>query len=202
MPSAAVKPVTLPTLEQIPTTACSARYPGSKISMVVVHRWGVSNWKSEAIDGVIGYFRNPANQVSSHIVYAGEQGKDAGRCVQMVDLVDKAWTEAAFNSVAVSVESSDRLWVGDDIAGLHRLARIVGWLLLHANPDGPLPPVDLEGTAVLTGRGFTRHGALGVNGGGHPACPTTSPHDPKWMLFKGLVKQEYDRGAFRTVWAK
>jgi hypothetical protein len=189
--------VTLPDLEQIPTTACSARRVGSKISMVVVHRWGVAAWKSEAIDGVIGYFRNPANQVSSHLVYAGEQGPDAGRCVQMVPLAQKAWTEAAFNSVGVSVESTDRVWLGDDLAGLHRLARIVGWLLHHHG----LPAVDLEGAAVLNGKGFTRHGALGVNGGGHPACPTTSPSDPRWVQFRKLVKDEYLRDSYRKVWA-
>src|SRR6266516_3956250 len=166
--------VVLPKLEWHPTTAYSARHSGSKISMVVVHRWGVSAWKGERIDGVINYFMNSANQVSSHLVYAGEQGPDAGRCVQMVKLADKAWTEAAFNSVGVSIESSDRIWLGGDSAGLHRLARIVGWLLKEFR----LPAVDLEGASVLDGKGFTRHGALGANGGGHPDCPTSSPNDP------------------------
>lgn len=190
--------VTLPKLEQIPTTACSARHAGAKVSMVVVHRWGVGAWQSERISGVVGYFKNPANQVSSHLVYAGEQGPDAGQCVQMVPLAKKAWTEAAFNSVGVSVESADRIWLGNDDAGLHRLARIVGWLLHHHG----LPAVDLEGEAVLNGRGFTRHGALGLNGGGHTLCPTATAQDPRWRSFRKLVKAEYDRGGFRRVWAQ
>ena len=45
--------VTLPKLEQHPTQACSDRRAGSRISMVVIHRWGVANWKSERIQGVI-----------------------------------------------------------------------------------------------------------------------------------------------------
>ena len=117
--------------------------------------------------------------------------------VQMVKLADKSWTEAAFNSVSVSVESTDRIWLGDDLAGLHRLARIVGWLLHHHD----LPAVDLEGEAVLNGRGFTRHGALGVNGGNHPLCPVPSANDMRWLLFRKLVKDEYQRGAYRKVWA-
>ena len=197
MPTTTTTRVVLPELEQHPTQACSDRHTGSKISMVVIHRWGVSQWKGERIDGVINYFKNPANQVSSHLVYAGEQGPDAGRCVQMVPLAKKAWTEAAFNSVGVSVESSDRLWLGDDLAGLHRLARITGWLLHHHG----LPAVDLEGEAVLNDRGFTRHGALGMNGGGHTLCPTATPTDPRWLLFRKQVKAEYDRGGYRTVWA-
>lgn len=192
------EPVTLPPLEWRPTAAYSQRVPGSRVAMVVVHRWGVSAWRSERIEGVVAYFENPSNQVSSHLVYAGEQGPDAGRCVQMVALEAKAWTEAAFNSIGVSVESSDRLWLDGDERGLHRLARIVGWLLRHFE----LPPRDLEGDAVLHGRGFTRHGALGVNGGGHPDCPTSSPHDPVWHRFAGLVGDEYRRGGYRERWAR
>lgn len=190
--------VTLPKLEWHPTTACSNRAAGSKVAMVVVHRWGVGAWQSERIDGVINYFMNPASQVSSHLVYAGEQGPDAGRCVQMVRLADKAWTEASFNSVGVSIESADRIWLGKDDAGLHRLARITAWLLQHHG----LPAVDLEGAAVLHGKGFTRHGALGANGGGHPFCPTSSPDDPRWRLFSSLVGSEYARGRFRKTWAR
>lgn len=166
--------------------------------MVVIHRWGVSRWVGERIDGVINYFLNPANQVSSHLIYAGEQGKDAGRCAQMVPLAKKAWTEAAFNSVSLSVESADGIWLGNDLDGLRRLARIVGWLLWKHD----LPAVDLEGDAVLHGKGFTRHGALGVNGGGHFFCPTSSPDDPRWKLFVSQVQHELTRGNFRKEWAQ
>ena len=191
--------VVLPPLEWIPTQAFSQRHAGAKVSMVVVHRWGVSNWAGERIDGVVNYFKNPANEVSSHLIYAGEEGPDAGRCVQMVRLADKAWTEAAFNSVGVSVESSDRIWLGHDVAGLHRLARIVGWLLKHHG----LPCRDLETPhSVLYGRGFTRHGALGQNGGGHLFCPVASARDPVWQTFVGLVHMEFKRDNYRKHWAR
>lgn len=166
--------------------------------MVVIHRWGVSNWKSERIDGVINYFMDPKHEVSSHFVYAGEQGPDAGRCAQMVPLAEKAWTEERFNGVGVSIESADDIWLGTDDDGLRRLARITAWLLWKFQ----LPAIDLEGEAVLSGRGFTRHGALGTNGGGHPFCPTSSPSDPRWKLFVGQVKHEVARGGLRKVWAK
>lgn len=192
-------PTTLPKLEWHPTLACSARRPGSHIAMVVVHRWGVADWQHERIDGVVRYFKDPAHQVSSHLVYAGEQGPDRGRCVQMVALADKAWTEAAFNSVGVSIESSDRIWLAGDDAGLARLARITAYLLHRFK----LPAVDLEtAKQVLNGRGFTRHGALGANGGGHPFCPTSSPRDPRWRRFATLVEQETARGGFRRSWAR
>lgn len=190
--------VTLPELKWVPTNACSNRYPGAKVSMIVVHRWGVANWASERIDGVVNYFKDPRHQVSSHLIYAGEQGPDAGRCVQMVPLARKAWTEAAFNSVGVSIESSDRLWLGKDDAGLRRLARIVAWLLQHHD----LPAVDLEGAAVLHGKGFTRHGALGANGGGHTFCPTASADDPRWRLLSHFISLEHQRGGFRKTWAR
>lgn len=186
--------ITLPDLTFPWTEAYSSRQ-GSPVRMVVLHTWGVHDYEHESIDGVVAYFRDLSHEVSSHLIYAGEQSEQAGRCCQVVRLKDKAWTEAAFNRVAVSIECSDRIWLGLDLYGLYRVARMTGWLLHKFN----LPPLYLKGAAVLEGRGFTRHADLGVNGGGHPLCPTTDEH--RWNLFCERVSYEYHRGGYRASWA-
>lgn len=187
--------ILLPELEAIWTPAKSSRQ-GASVRMVVMHTWGVAAWRSERAQGVVNYFMNPANEVSAHLIYAGEAGPDPGRCIQMVRLADKAWTEASFNRVAVSVECSDRIWNGNDPVGLHRAARICGWLLQHYG----LPPLYLSGASVLQGKGFTRHGELGENGGGHLNCPTPAGA-PTWQRFCQLVAAEHKRGEYRRAWA-
>lgn len=194
--------VTLPTLEQIPTAARHARrepYRRPHGRLVVVHRWGVARWQAEDIGGVINLFLNPDNEASSHLVYAGEDvGPDSGRCVQMVQLADAAWTERAWNDDCISIETGDAMWLGHDPEGLHRAARIVGWLL----KSNGFQPVWVHGDTMLGNpgtTGFTRHADLGAKGGGHTSCPTTDHN--LWQAFISLVQFEYNRGQYRPVWA-
>lgn len=184
----------LPAITWTPTTAFSSR-GGRKVETAFAHRWGVSDWRHERIQGVINTFQNVANQASSHIVYAGEVGFDAGECVQMVRLADKAWTEGAFNSEGVSVELGDAMWLGADPEGFCVAARIFGWLLKHC---------DLNNQWVKDphthNTGISRHGDGGVDGGGHTSCPTSDLE--LWGQFVARVKAEYKRGGYRTVWAR
>lgn len=184
-------PATLPRLEWQPSRAFSSRN-GFRPQLVVVHRWG-----GGSLQGVESWFDNPSHQVSSHLVYAGEHGPNAGRCAQLVHLADKAWTEAAWNEHSVSIECADAVWVGDDEAGRLRVARIVAWLLHHL----AAPPTWCYGRDLLTkGTGFCRHADLGVAGGGHLQCPTTDVE--LWLDFCESVLGEYLRGGFRSHWAR
>lgn len=184
-------PVILPKLHWDPTAACGQRH-GAKIKIVPVHRWGVTfaGYPAERLSyqGVIREFKNPANEASAHFVYPGSAVPND--CTQMVSKADFAWTEAAYNPVAVEVESADAIWVGGDTEGMEQLARIIAFLL-HENH---LPPV------WSTHEGFCRHGDLGQPGGGHLQCPTT---DMKlWKKFAGLVQKEAVRGDFLAHWGR
>lgn len=182
--------IILPELDFAFTPAASSRH-GEQVRLVWVHRWG-----GGSIDGVKSWFMNPDNDVSAHIVYAGEIGKDRGRCLQMVRLADKAWTEAAYNASGVSIECADAMWLGKDPAGLARTARIVGWFLKKYK----LPATYVDARHISSGRGFTRHADGGLAGGGHTSCPTTDM--ALWHRFVQMVQAEVAKGGYRTNWAK
>lgn len=181
----------LPDLEFVPTRAYSSR-GGIRPSLVVVHRWS-----GGTLQGVESWFENPADQASSHLVYAGEAGPNAGRCVQMVKIADKAWTQSGFNPWGISIESADAIWVGDDVDGFERLAHIVAWLCHHYNiPGTAVQHPDLHHSPS----GVCRHGDLGAIGGGHTSCPTTD--NVQWNHFMALVAGELRRGGFRPEWTR
>jgi hypothetical protein len=184
--------VTLPTLEFAFTEACSSRH-GTPVRLIWLHTWGTPGG---VIDGVKNFFMNPAHDVSAHFVYAGEKGKDKGRCIQMVHMADKAWTEAAYNSSGISIECADPIWQGKDPAGLARVARITGWLLKRYQ----LPAQYVDHNHISSGRGFTRHADGGLAGGGHTSCPTTNM--ALWHSFVQMVQHEVAKGGYRTNWAK
>lgn len=187
----AIGTVTLPHLEEELTRAQSSRR-GHRPGVVFVHRWG-----GGSLAGVLAEFLNPANEASSHFVYAGELGHDAGRCVQMVPLAAKAWTEANYNPIGISIECADAIWLGKDPHGFARTARIVGWLLRHEG----LPDRWLSASALAAGgRGFCRHADGGSAGGGHTACPTTDLE--LWHQFVERVRGELAHGGYRDVWAR
>jgi hypothetical protein len=138
---------------------------------------------------------NPKNEASSHFVYAGEIGHDAGQCVQMVALKDKAWTEAAFNSEGISIECADAIWLLHDPKGFARAARITAWLLQHEH----LPGAWVRDPHTHA-KGLARHADAGSAGGGHTACPTTDKE--LWIQFVSRVKAELAHGGFRADWAR
>lgn len=183
--------IELPDLDWRPTKACSDRH-GSKVTRVVVHRWGVrfTTEKAEAATylGVIRFFSNPANSASAHIVFPGSAVP--GKATQMVPWGKLAWAQAAYNATSDEIESADACWVGHDMTGLAVLARIVAFRLKKRG----LPPVWSHE------RGFCRHGDLGAAGGGHTACPTTDL--AAWRHFNRLVQTEYHRGGFRRTWGR
>lgn len=185
------EPTTLPPLTMLPSGNCSTR-GGRTARLVFVHVWGGGTF-----DGVCSWLRNPESQASSHIVYAGERGPDAGKCAQLVPFKLKAWTECELNPVGLSIESADAIWHGQDVHGFERLARIVAGLC-HYHLDA-CRPVGAQGI-VAGSHGFTRHADAGALGCGHLSCPTTDLQ--LWRQFSELVVSEYRRGGFRPTWGK
>jgi len=181
--------LTLPTLDQHLTGNSSSRF-GAPIQKVWVHRWSGGTF-----GGVESWFENPSSQASSHIVYAGEVGRDKGRCAQMVPYSRKAWTEAFYNRTGLSIECADAIWLGHDPGGFARAARIVAFLL-HNNG---LPANWIHGLTFAR-KGFLRHADGGQLAGGHTACPTTDL--ALWEQFVGRVKGELAHGKFRNSWGR
>lgn len=179
--------LTLPKLE-IHLTGNSSSRLGAPIQKAWVHRWAGGTF-----DGVESWFDNPHSDASSTCVYAGEVGRDAGRCAQMVRYSRKAWTEAFYNKTGVSLECGDAMWLGHDPEGFARAARIIAFWC-H---DFDLPPNWVH--RVTFGRkGFLRHADGGQLAGGHTSCPTTDLE--LWVQFVGRVKDEHKFGHFRKVW--
>lgn len=186
----------LPSLVWTPTEAKGPREHGATVETIFEHRWGIATPGTESIDGVIREFLDPSKQASAHIVYGGEVGQNAGRCVQMVPLSEKAWTEAADNSEGVSIECADPVWLGTDPHGFARLARITGWLCGHLG----LPAVWVRAPHVSHAHGISRHADGGYPDGGHTSCPTTDKE-----LFEQFVERvaaEVKHGGYRDHWAR
>ena len=186
-----LRPDVLPSLLWNPTAACGDRH-GQAVELVVVHRWGVRFTTEQAeqasYHGVVNWFRDPSHRASAHVVYPGAAAP--GEATQMVGWNQYAWAEAAYNPIAVEVESADAIWLGHDPEGFAQLARIVGFLLTMYG----LPPVWSHR------RGFCRHADLGAAGGGHTECPTTDVSI--WRHFVRLVQHEHARGGYRHSWGR
>lgn len=111
-------------------------------------------------EGTVNWAQNPNARVSYYFVVA----KD-GRIAQVVDLDDKAWTQAAGNRRWVGVEHEG--FVPDALtpAQLQSTARIFAWL--HETYGIPLQITD----DPVNGRGLGWHGMGGDAWGGHQSCP-------------------------------
>lgn len=184
-----------------PNTGRRGSHP---LELVVVHRWGVrvttETAEAASYQGTVNWLSNPVSKVSAHLVYPGSAAP--AEATQLVSWRDYAWAEAAYNPVAVEVESADAIWVQladgkRDEAGMAGLARMVAFLLasgggLERPTAKALPPV------WSSSQGFCRHADLGAAGGGHTSCPTTDIG--LWRHFVSLVQAEYARGGFRPSW--
>lgn len=191
-------PVGALTLPELETHWTAAYTPGRgrPIEDVFLHRWGITAVQSESIRGVIAEFLEPRNGASAHLVYAGERGPDAGRCVQMVRFTDTAWTEAADNREGLSIECGDRIWLGLDPRGFARAARITAYLCHRFK----LPGQWVQHPHTSHAHGITRHGDGGAADGGHTLCPTTDRE--LWLQFVSRVNAEIRHGGFRPSWGR
>lgn len=113
------------------------------------------------VNAIVSLFDRPAFAASSNYVIDRE-----GNCALIVRESDKAWTQAAFNPVAISVEqiNTGRETSYAGRAGLAKLASVISdstrrWEI-------PLQQGAVNGCTV-TRPGVIDHGALGACGGGH-----------------------------------
>lgn len=168
---------------------------GRRARLVFVHVWGGGTF-----DGTVAWLRNAHvgdRRASSHAVYAGEHGADAGRAAQLVPWDQKAWTQCELNPVALSVESADAIWHGHDPAGFARLAVIVAGLCTHELDA--CRRVDAHG--IVAGvHGFAFHRDGGALGCGHLSCPST---DAELLAqFSARVVAEFRYGGFGPKWGR
>lgn len=179
----------------------SDRSFGRAAEIVFCHRWsggsfdGTVSWlcKGDSAPG-----ESDGSQASSHVVYAGEHGPDAGKAVQLVPWSRKAWTECDLNSLGLSVEFGDAMWLHQDPEGFARGARLVA-LLCHLHG---FPGRWVRGDALLHGsaKGIARHADGGRLGCGHTSCPTTDLD--LFGQFAERVTLELRHGDFRNSWGK
>lgn len=113
------------------------------------------------VNAVVSEFDTWAFQASSNYVIDGE-----GNCAYIVRESDKAWTQAAYNPLAISVEviNSGHESRYIDPAGLARLALVASDALCRWEI-----PVQQGATSggTVTKPGIVDHASLGVVGGGH-----------------------------------
>ena len=113
-------------------------------------------------EGTISWCNNASSSVSCYFVV----GKD-GRCAQLVDLNNRAWTQSAGNAEWIGVEFEGFGDRGEALTDqqLNVAADIFAWL--HQTYNVPLQITnDPRG-----GRGLIYHGAGGKEWGGHFGCP-------------------------------
>ncbi len=157
-------------------------------------------WGGGSFDGTVGWLCQTANErarVSSHIVYAGGFGPDAGRAVQLVPWAEKAWTECDLNPVGISMECADAIWQGHDPVGFAVSARMTA-LIIHLHGWQPrwVRGADLFGSS----QGHTRHADAGSLGCGHGYCPTTDLD--LYEQFHERVVAEFRYGKFRKKYGR
>lgn len=113
------------------------------------------------VNGVVALFNRPSFAASSNYVIDGE-----GHCAYIVRESDKAWTQATFNPVAISIEvinSGRETRLADD-PGLRKIGLVISdatrrWGI-------PLQRGAVSGCTV-TRPGIVDHATLGQCGGGH-----------------------------------
>jgi len=121
------------------------------------------------IDAILGWFGQERSQCSSHIIN-DRDGNDA-RCVWDAN---KAWTQAAFNPIALAIEqiefSAGRTrteWLKESRKQLDNTAAWVAkWSVAYGIP-----------LKESTTNGVCEHRTLGAAGGGHSDCGPGYPMD-------------------------
>jgi N-acetylmuramoyl-L-alanine amidase len=135
---------------------------GLKPRIIVLHTTEGHN-RPGLVDlhGLVSFFDNPNNQVSSHIANDAE-GNDA----RMVPDEAKAWTQAAFNSISLSIEqigqAAQTHWPDS------QLQNTAKWIA-HWSHKWGIP------ITASTKHGVCQHRELGAAGGGHHDCGDNYP---------------------------
>lgn len=161
-----VKP---PSPERTRISPCQSSRGGVKPRLIVVHITVSHNRPGMAdIDAILDFFGNLSTQASSHIVNDAE-GHDA-RCVPDEA---KAWTQAAYNPMSLSIEQIEyadkprERWLKENGPQLENTALwIAAWSVKYGIP-----------IRHSTTKGVCQHRELGAAGGGHTDCGDGYPLD-------------------------
>jgi N-acetylmuramoyl-L-alanine amidase len=137
---------------------------GVKPRLIVLHTTEGHNRPGlDDLRGLVSFFNNPSAQVSSHVANDAE-GNDA----RMVPDDRKAFTQAAFNSVALSIEqigfASQKKFPEPQLR--NTALWIAHWSKRHGIP-----------IKRSTTHGICQHKELGAQGGGHSDCGPNYPID-------------------------
>lgn len=117
------------------------------------------------LDGLGDFFDNPAIKASSHVAVDGE-----GHSARYVPDGRKAWTQAAYNGVMLSIEQigfakwSRWFWINRRNPQLRKVAQYIAWW--STEYDIPIRK-GKESGGIVTKTGVFRHSELGAAGGGH-----------------------------------
>jgi hypothetical protein len=144
----------------------SDRLPGSRILLAVLHDTEGGNVPKSSRDLVgLGNFFNVLSTQASSSVANDEDGQSA----RFVRDSRKAWTQGAFNSVAVSIEQigfASDVWTSTKKEP--QLLETARWLAYWSRHHG-IPLVH------STSRGVCQHRDLGLAGGGHVDVSASYP---------------------------
>lgn len=144
---------------------CQSSRGGVKPRLIVLHDTEGPNIPDSIrdLEGLGAFFDRPGTQASSHV------GVDSdGYGAQYVPDARKAWTQAAFNPEALSIEqigfASQKTWPE---AQLKKTAQYIAyWSVKYGIP--------IEQSIT---RGVCEHKHLGPRGGGHVDCGPTYPFE-------------------------
>lgn len=164
-----------PTFERCPVRNYSSRH-GQRPSLWVIHDTESPNVSGRGPPGkqdvkaICSWFNNPDSQASSHYTTDAD-----GNTLLMVSLADKAWTQAGFNSVAVSDEligyASQKTWPS---AQLRAAAELAAADLKRYGIPAQYGAVNTTTCQVLK-PGIVMHKDLGECGGSHHDAGTDFP---------------------------
>jgi hypothetical protein len=112
--------------------------------------------------GNVSWFDSPAAQASSNFIIS----RAGGQCAYIVPMAEKAWAQAGFNRVSVSVEVTETGKEGSYLVGAGRARMIQLMRLAHRVYGIPYRRGAVSGCTV-TRPGYVEHIDLGQCGGGH-----------------------------------
>lgn len=155
---------------------------GTKPRLIVLHSTESPPQRGHAdLEAIAAYFDSPSAQASSHVIT--DPDGDSARCVPDSE---KAWTQAAFNSVSLSIEqigyASQKVWDERQVAESAR------WVARWSKEHGiPIKRGAVLGYAV-TRSGVVTHADLGAPGGGHADPGSAYPIDHLLELARDFRK--------------
>lgn len=136
---------------------------GSPILLGVLHATISADNGWSGVLGNVKWFDSSAAQASSNYIVA----RSGGQCAYIVPETSKAWAQAGFNRVALSIEVTETLREGSYLPKGPGRARVIALMrAFHQRWKIPYRHGRVSGCTV-TRTGFVEHADLGSCGGSH-----------------------------------